>query len=189
VTEQELLIDCLRRLNTARLEYFLTGSMASNYWGFPRTTHDIDFVIEIAAADVSRIVESFHPEFYIDEAMVRSASRPPFQFNAIDTRSSMKVDFWTAHRTPFESEMFRRRLRVTLFGEPAWIATKEDVILHKLVWMRISPSERQKNDISGIILVQRDSLDWTHLRLWAERLEVADALGEFASGRIRPKNT
>ena len=32
MTERELLVDCLRRLNGAALTYYLTGSMASN-WG------------------------------------------------------------------------------------------------------------------------------------------------------------
>jgi hypothetical protein len=38
MTERELLVDCLRRLNGVAITYYLTGSMASNYWGIPRTT-------------------------------------------------------------------------------------------------------------------------------------------------------
>ncbi len=38
MTEQELLIDCLKRLNQVGLAYLLTASMASNYWGIPRST-------------------------------------------------------------------------------------------------------------------------------------------------------
>ena len=30
MTEQELLVDCLRRLNRNEITYYLTGSMASN---------------------------------------------------------------------------------------------------------------------------------------------------------------
>jgi hypothetical protein len=41
MTENELLQDCLRRLNASGLPYFVTGSMASNYWGVPRSTHDL----------------------------------------------------------------------------------------------------------------------------------------------------
>jgi hypothetical protein len=44
-TEVEFLVDVLYRLNQLGVEYMLTGSMASNYWGIPRTTHDVDFVI------------------------------------------------------------------------------------------------------------------------------------------------
>jgi hypothetical protein len=40
MNERELLVDCLRGLNRSEVIYYLTGSMASNYWGIPRTTHD-----------------------------------------------------------------------------------------------------------------------------------------------------
>jgi len=59
MTEQELLADCLRRLNRVGVTYYLTGSMASNYWGIPRTTHDLDFVIQLPASAVAAIVHEF----------------------------------------------------------------------------------------------------------------------------------
>ena len=53
MTEAELLADCLRRLNRVGVVYYLTGSMASNYWGIPRTTHDLDFVIQLPPSAVT----------------------------------------------------------------------------------------------------------------------------------------
>lgn len=50
-TERELLVDCLGRLNDLAVPYMLVGSMASNYWGIPRTTHDLDFVLVLQNAD------------------------------------------------------------------------------------------------------------------------------------------
>ena len=38
-SEREFLVDVLGRLGTAGVDYMLTGSMAGNYWGIPRTTH------------------------------------------------------------------------------------------------------------------------------------------------------
>ena len=116
MTEQELLVDSLRRLNRAELTYYLTGSMASNYWGIPRTTHDLDFVIQLAPSAVGEIVAAFSPDYYIEEAAVRAAYQPPHQFNAIDTRSALKVDFWLPKPEPFDREILQRRMRVTLFG-------------------------------------------------------------------------
>lgn len=92
MTEQELLVDCLRRLNHAEVTYYLTGSMASNYWGLPRTTHDLDFVIQLPPSAVGKLVSAFTPDYFIDEASVRAAYQPPHQFNAIDTRSALKVE-------------------------------------------------------------------------------------------------
>jgi hypothetical protein len=189
MTEQELLVDCLRRLNRAEITYYLTGSMASNYWGIPRTTHDLDFVIQLPPSAVGKIVSAFSPDYYIDEAAVRAAYQPPHQFNAIDTRSALKVDFWLPKPEPFDREMLQRRGRVTLFGEPAWITTAEDSILHKLVWNKITPSERQLGDAAGVVVVQGDKLDKSYVKKWAEALGVATELNRLLSGEIRPKRT
>jgi hypothetical protein len=189
MTEQELLVDCLRRLNGAEITYYLTGSMASNYWGIPRTTHDLDFVIQLPAPAVAKILAAFSPDYFIDEASVRAAYHPPYQFNAIDTRSALKVDFWLPKPEEFDREMFRRRMQVTLFGEPAWITTAEDSILHKLVWNKITPSERQLGDAAGVMAVQKDKLDKAYLQRWAQLLEVSSELNRLLRGEITPKRT
>src|ERR1043166_2484677 len=189
MNERELLVDCLRRLNATGVTYYLTGSMASIYWGIPRTTHALDFVVQLPPSAVPQIVQAFRGDFYIEEAAVRAAYEPPHQFNAIDTRSALKVDFWLAQPQPFDEEMLRRRLAVTLFGEPAWISTAEDVILHKLFWNRITPSDRQLADAAGVVAVQGDMLDKNHLRQWARELNLSAELERLLSGEIRPKNT
>jgi hypothetical protein len=189
MTEQQLLADCLRRLNRAEITYYLTGSMASNYWGIPRSTHDLDFVIQLPPSATGKIVSAFTPEYFIDEAAVRASYQPPHQFNAIDTRSALKVDFWLPTPAPFDAEMLRRRTRVTMFGEPAWITTAEDCVLHKLVWNRITPSDRQLGDAAGIVAVQADKLDKAYMTKWAEALGVSPELGRLLSGEITPKRT
>ena len=189
MNERELLVNCLRRLNRTVEIYYLTGSMASNYWGIPRTTHDLDFVVQLPVTAVPRMVEEFRGDFYLDEAAVRAAYRPPYQFNAIDTRSALKGGFWLAQPDPFAQEMLRRRARVTLFGEAAWIATAEDVILHKLLWNRISPSGRQLGDAAGVVAVQAEALDGAYLRRWAPALEVKNDLERLLTGEIKPKST
>jgi len=188
MTEQELLVDCLTRLNRTGLAYMLTGSMASNYWGIPRTTHDLDFVVSFQPADVPAIVAAFEQDYFIQEASVRAASAPPFQFNAIDTRSALKIDFWLLRADAFEQEMFARRISTTLFGTPAWMATAEDVILHKLYWHSLNPSDRQLDDAAGVAAVQ-EGLDVEYLRRWGKRLSLGSMLDDLLAGRIRPKST
>ena len=189
MNERELLVDCLRRLNRTGVTYYLTGSMASNYWGIPRTTHDLDFVVQLPMSAVPRILEEFSADFYLEEAAVRAVYEPPHQFNAIDTRSALKVGFWLALPAPFDREMLRRRTRATLFGEPAWISTAEDVVLHKLIWNRLTPSDRQLGDAAGIVAVQADALDKKYLRHWAQELRVADKMEGLLRGEIKPKST
>jgi hypothetical protein len=179
MTEQELLCDCLSRLQLANLSYMLVGSMASNYWGVPRSTHDIDFVIEYAAEDVARIMQAFENDFFIQESSVRGALQPPFQFNALDNRSALKVDFFGIGDDTYDRVRFERRLAISLFGLPAWIARPEDVVLYKLRWNLITPSDRQTKDVSGILQVSRDMIDLEYLRHWAAVIGVSEILEEL----------
>jgi hypothetical protein len=55
MNERELLVDCLRRLNQTGIDYYLTRSMASNYWGVPRSTHDLDFAVQLSTSLVPNL--------------------------------------------------------------------------------------------------------------------------------------
>lgn len=63
-----------------------------------------------------------------------------------------------------------------LFGQAAWIATAEDVLLHKLRWHTISPTERQLTDARGIVAVSGYALDRHYLHHWAKQIGVMDLL-------------
>lgn len=52
-------------LDKAEIPYMLTGGLAVSYWGLPRTTHDIDIVIEAKKEDKEKIVALFEKDFYI----------------------------------------------------------------------------------------------------------------------------
>ena len=189
MNERDLLIDALRRLNRLGLPYMLTGSMASNFWGVPRTTHDIDFVLTFERDRAADIAAALDDGFFVEEDAILDALDRPYLFNAIDRRSALKVDFWTLRPEPFEQVMFARRLRIVLFGERAWIATAEDTLLHKLYWHGITPSERQLGDAAGIVAVQGEDLDRAYLERWARELGSDDVLRDLLAGRIRPKET
>jgi hypothetical protein len=189
MTERELLTDCLQRLNRSGVAYLLTGSMASNYWGIPRSTHDLDFVVQLAPEDLPDFVRAFSGEFFLQESAIRAAFQPPHQFNAVDTRSALKVDFWILRDELFEQIMFQRRKQVALFEIPAWIGTAEDVVLHKLYWNKLSPSDRQIGDAAGVIAVQAGTLDEPYMRHWASQLGVMTELEDLLSGRAGPKSS
>jgi hypothetical protein len=188
-TEQELLVDCLERLNRLGVSYMLVGSMASNYWGIPRSTHDLDFVLLLRPADVEPLAAAFGDGFFLQIESIRGAFSPPYQFNALDEQSALKVDFWLLKNDAFEQAAFDRRQQVTLFGTPAWITTAEDVILHKLIWNRLSPSDRQLGDAAGVFAVQADALNVPYLRRWASILGLQQELDDLQAGKIKPKSS
>jgi hypothetical protein len=189
MTERDLLVDVLKRLNPLPIPYMLTGSMASNFWGIPRTTHDLDFVVAALPKHAEMLRDAFQGDFHLELHAIQSAFREPYQFNAIDLRSALKVDFWMLKQDDFEMEMFRRKLQVVLFGEKAWISTAEDTFLHKLYWNKITPSERQIGDAVGIFEIQRARLDFEYLRVRGCQLGVVGELEEILAGRKKTKST
>lgn len=190
MNEQDLLLDCLRRLNEGGVNYMLTGSMASNAWGIPRTTHDLDFVIQLLPSRVEPFCELFRSgDYAVDPESIHSAFRPPHQFNLIHLASGLKIDFWMLRPEPFEQQMFGRRVRDQWLGTTVTLATAEDVLLHKLVWNRITPSDRQTGDVGGIVAVQGDQLDKNYLRRWAGKLGLSDDLEKALAGGFKPKHT
>lgn len=138
---------------------------------------------------MDRFVAVFQRGMFIQAHSVRAAFQPPFQFNVLDEQSALKADFWLLREDPFEQTAFARRVGVLLLGAAAWIATPEDVILHKLYWSRLTPSERQLSDCAGVWAVQAGALDVAYLRRWATHLRVEETLEEVIAGRIQPKTT
>jgi hypothetical protein len=67
--------------------------------------------------------------------------------------------------------------------------TAEDVILHKLYWNRITPSDRQLGDVAGVVHVQRGKLNEAYLRHWASELGLSSELETALSGALKPKQT
>jgi len=188
-TESEFLVDMLGRLNQAAIGYMLTGSMASNYWGIPRTTHDLDFVLLLKSDQVDQLVSCFETGLFMQSESVRSAFQPPHQFNVLDEQSALKAPFWLLQDNPFEQCAFGRRVSMNIFGASAWIATAEDIILHKMSWNRITPSERRLLDTAGVCAVQGDARDAEYLQQWAATLGVEQEFDDLVTGTLKPKST
>jgi len=156
--------------------------MASNYWGIPRTTHDVDFVVDDGPDQARRIAAAFAPQYFPEEPAISAALDSPCVLRAVDRRSALRVDFWGVPADGFARHAFSRRLSIPLFDEDAWIATAEDALLHKLRWNHV-------NDAAGIVAVQAHDLDRGYLERWGRALGVEAILDDLMAGRIGPRQT
>jgi hypothetical protein len=171
--QQVLFLRAIRILEQVGIPYMVTGSFAVNFYGIPRTTHDIDFVVEIRASDAERFVGAFPRDFYADEDMVRQAIASQAMFNVIDPASGVKIDFWIVKPNPFDQERFRRRREQTIFGERVFMPTPEDTIISKLLWYQEAQTDKHLNDARGVWEIQKDTLDKEYLNRWVSRLGLA----------------
>jgi len=94
MTEELLTLrDITFRLESAGMDYMLTGSVALNCYAQPRMTRDIDLVVVFFLQDAARIGEVLGEDYYVSPEAARDAVLYQSSFNAIHQHSLTKVDF------------------------------------------------------------------------------------------------
>jgi len=163
----------------AGIEYMVSGSIASTVYGEPRTTNDIDIVIDPDQQKLTKFLDSIGNEYYFSKAAARDAIKNRSMFNIIDTQSGWKIDLIIKKTHPFANFEFQRRRDAQVLGTGAFLVSPEDSIISKLVWSKDTQSQTQGRDVLGILANQYEQLDFTYLQKWAEQLELSDTLKEL----------
>jgi hypothetical protein len=173
----EPIVEALEELGVT---YHIGGSVASSVHGIPRLTIDTDIVADLRPEHVRPLVKQLEVEYYIDADAVRDAIRRRSSFNAIHLDTMLKVDVFIAKTRAFDQEELRRvRQEVLAEGtRPFYMASPEGTILNKLEWYRMGGevSDRQWNDILGVLKVKGTALDMVYMQRWAKALQVTDLL-------------
>lgn len=166
----------VNRLEKAGIPYMITGGFALNFWGHPRTTHDIDIVIEAKKEDKEKIINLFKDDFYVSKEAVEDAIEHQFTFNILHLKSGAKVDVWLVKKDPFRILEFKRKLKKKFFNKEFFIISPEDLILSKLLWYKEGESSRQLEDIKSIL--QTSKINLNYIKSWAEKQSTIEILNK-----------
>ena len=171
-------VAALQRLG---IRHFIGGSVASSIHGVVRTTVDVDVVAELKESSVDALIHQIATDYYVSVQAARMAVVHEGCFNLIHLPTSFKIDMFVLKSRPFDQQALERSLADTVGDEEAIhtrIASPEDVILNKLEWYRLGNemSQRQWQDVIGVLKVQRHGLDFGYLERWAGELGVSDLL-------------
>lgn len=167
----ELLRRVVAALEAAEIPFMVVGSFASTVHGEPRTTQDLDLVIDPTTTQLDVFLASLDPaRFYVDADTARDALERRTMFNLIDMATAWKVDLVVRKPRAFSLEEMRRSERVDLLGVAVRVATAEDVIISKLEWANAGGSERQLADVVGILRVRGEDLDRAYVERWVTEL-------------------
>ncbi len=167
--ELEVLKTVAQRLDTARIPYMVTGSIAANFYAVPRMTRDIDIVAELFPASAEKLCDVFRDDFYIDREVIRQAVEEKGMFNVIHRAFMIKVDFVVRKDNDYRREEFSRRRHVSVEGRELAIVAPEDLIISKLDWARDTRSEVQLADVQNLMACVTE-LDRAYLAHWTARL-------------------
>jgi len=160
-------------LDRAGIGYMLSGSFASAHYGAPRSTQDIDLVIEATPEQLRAFVEELSSnEYYADLDAALAAHKRQSMFNVIDLATGWKIDLIIRKSRPFSQEEFSRRQKVSIHNVSLYVESAEDAVISKLEWAKLAQSPRQIEDVAAILRARWDSLDHAYLEKWIAELEL-----------------
>ena len=177
----QVVLEVARVLGRLGVSYAVGGSLASSLHGIPRSSQDGDLVADLRAEHVQPFLSAITDLFYVSPERVLQAVRRRSSFNIVHLATAIKVDIFVLSSEPLSLQEMARRQVLPVPGEPGttlYVASAEDTVLQKLLWYRKGNmvSDRQWNDILGVLKVQRADLDVNYLEVWAVQAGVDDLL-------------
>jgi hypothetical protein len=173
--------DFIRRvvnnLNTAGIDYMFTGALAASYYGTPRTTMDIDIIVNVASEPLTlQLATSLRKAAIpVDEGKIADAVKSSFPIVTLKDKG-----------TPFSLDLILsdeklEKQRGTILGLPTFYQTPEGLILSKLRMIKATvPKERalkDKDDVKAIL--RYTAVDMKALRRRAREASTFSLLDEL----------
>lgn len=169
------LAEVLGALEEHAIPHALIGGLAAMAWGRPRTTLDIDIVVDASPLALRAI---FARLGYREGRAVGDPMEP--DFTQFWSPGGVRVDLFFA-RTDFEREALALAVDITLVARPARIVSAESSIVYKLIAHR----PRDLEDVEAILVARSASLDWERIERWSKEWELETWLAPFRA-RFRP---
>lgn len=181
---ERALQEVVRIFEEIGISYMVGGSVASSIHGIVRYTQDIDFVADVREEQIAALVAAMQDDFYIDADTILDAIQTQTSFNVIHLPTMVKADIFLRKSDAWTQEVWSRRLARNVGDEAEtraiYVASPEDMALQKLVWFRLGGgiSDRQWGDVTGILKVQAETLDYGYLHRWAVQLGLTELLAQ-----------
>ena len=156
----EFLARLTARLAGAGIPHMVVGSFASSFHGIPRSSQDLDLVIDPELGSLQRFLADLPgTDYYADADAALDAFRRRSQFNVIDMATAWKADL-----------IIRE-----LLGARVFVASPEDTLISKLEWAKLGGgSDLQLRDAAGIVELRGTNLDLAYVERWVADLGLED---------------
>ena len=161
--------------------YALGGSLASSFFGTPRSTVDVDLAIDVPQVARDALLEELGTVFYVPEEAARVALDDAGSFNLLGDRGRAKVDLFVLGAGHLDRWQIERRVRVDLadLGAVLWVSAPAEQVLRKLEWFRAGGEQpdRLRSDVIGILRSSGPDIDVERLGHDADLIGLGDLVG------------
>jgi hypothetical protein len=173
----KFLILILETLEATGVEYMIGGAIAAWAWGEPRSTQDLDIVINLPVKSIGRFSKELEkremllpPDIILDRV---ADDRGDVPLSVIHALSGNKADIYLVREEDeLRKAAFQRRQLVD-YGSPigeVYVHSPEDLILYKLIYLGLSGQSKHSRDIKAILQARREALDREYIARWVEKL-------------------
>lgn len=176
---EDLLVKIAKALDELKIPYIITGGMAVSAWGRPRTTLNIDIMIELLPKNINLLAKELlkiDKDVYVSEDAMREALKHKGEFNFIHPQSGLKVDFWIVSND-FNKQKIKRAKTRKIGEQKVNFISPEDLVLSKLLWHKESYSTKQLEDIKSVLSITK--IDMKYLKKWAAKQGTIEILNNL----------
>ena len=176
MTFEEFLKSILSVLRSTGIDYMIGGAVAVWPVGEPRSTQDVDLVIQLSPESISQLSKELEkieiylpPDVILDNLLETRADLP---LNAIHPSSGFKAEMFTIKEgDELRRSAFSRRKKVNFGPEigDVFVHSPEDLILYKLIYYSLSRQTKHIRDIGSILKKLGPELDEDYIEYWAEK--------------------
>lgn len=149
-----LAVSLARVFDELGIRYVVGGSVASGVLGEPRSTYDLDMMLELSESSGRMLVKALATDYYIDESSVIDAVRRESSFNVIHQATATKVDLFIRENAAFARLQMERAISLEIEpGKLVRFYSPEDLVIRKLMWFQAGAgiSDRQWRDVVGLL--------------------------------------
>ena len=178
--QRDLLLEISQAFTRFRIHFLLTGSFAVSYYGYPRATHDIDFIVTIDTRSLSQLTNALSAlgkEYVWDKREIVHMVQDNL-FTVYHSETATKIDLWIISEKDFEKK-YQKKRSVLFDRRRVSLVSPEDLILTKLSWCKKVFSERHMRDCAGMWHIQKSKLDKEYIKKQAESLGIMGLLEQI----------
>ena len=171
----EILRTVCSYLNENEILYVIVGGVAVMYHGVPRTTVDIDFILQLEESEISPFAEFLNSRgFAASDSDIRAAFKEGSHSTSFFKDTLLRLDIQGIY-TSFDRMTIDRAMMVDLFGTLIRIGTAEDTFVNKILFQ----GEQDLRDAIGILKRNPEKLDFDYIESTCKMLGIEILLQDF----------
>ncbi len=178
--EETLRIVC-SYLNENDMKYVIVGGIAVMYHGVPRTTVDIDFILDLNDSQIDALFSYLHKNhFDVEPKTMKNLLQEGSHCTVFVDDSLLRLDLQNAN-SHFDRRTLERAIKVHHLGITLNLGSPEDTLINKLFFQ----GEQDMRDALGILARHEDELDEAYIQEVCNSLGILDVWLEFKKGYLR----